>query len=66
MQKIRSHRHDLPTQAARLWNSGDAKLDAYNRQAWLKAVECLGDRWILAEPRTRITAGTTQTGRAWP
>lgn len=64
MQKINLRRHDLPTHAARLWNSGDQQLDTYNRQAWLKAIEYLGDQWILAEPRTRITVGTTQTGRA--
>lgn len=30
-----------------LWNTGNQRLDRYNRKAWVRSVIRLGDRWLL-------------------
>jgi hypothetical protein len=37
-----------------LWNTGNQRLDRYNRKAWVRSVIRLGDRWLLAKNVHRI------------
>lgn len=42
----------LLRRAVKNWNSeyADKELNRRNQQAWLRAVQRLGDKWLLAQP----------------
>jgi hypothetical protein len=45
-------------QATRLWASDlvSREINKANRLAWLRAVEQLGDKWLLAKPQAKEQA----------
>ena len=48
-------RIELARRAVRLYSAPWAPLSTnkYNRRAWLRSVEMLGSRWVLATPQKR-------------
>ena len=44
----------LVKHARELWNTGNQRIDRYNRKAWVRSVIRLGDRWLLAKNVHRI------------
>lgn len=48
----------MPTKMLRrareLWNTGNARVDRHNQQAWIRSIRFLGERWLLARKVGRI------------
>lgn len=47
------------TKARQLWNTGDTRLDRYNRIAWVRSIRRLGNKWLLAQHMPRKNKAPT-------